>query len=69
MSSTQNSLSASEAEPVSLESAADQISGLVAGTDTESCGDFWTDNGPDVGGHTLLSRPSGPQGRRSLFRR
>ena len=32
-------------------------------------GEARTDDIDDLGGHTLLSRPPAPQGRKSLFRR
>jgi hypothetical protein len=34
-----------------------------------SCGYFGIDPGADRDGHTLLSPPPAPEGRRSLFRR
>lgn len=68
MSEVQNSLPSSD-ESASPESTPDHASGLVAGADGENCGKFRMDNGADLGGHTLLSRPPAPQGRRSLFRR
>ena len=69
MSKAQNSLPASNAEPTSPESAPDHPYGLVARADGDPCGEFGMDNDADLGGHTLLSRPPAPQGRRSLFRR
>jgi hypothetical protein len=69
MSGAQNSLPASDAESVSAESAPDRAYELAAGPGREPfCGPK-VDNGSDVSGHTLLSRPALPQGRRSLFRR
>ncbi len=69
MSEAPNSLPASEAESAFPESATEDASGLVAGADGEDCDEFGMDNGTNLGGHTLLSRPALPQGRRSLFRR
>jgi hypothetical protein len=69
MSNAQNGLPASDAVPASAESAPDDASGLGAGADGEAGGEFGMDDGADLGGHTLLSRPAAPQGRRSLFRR
>jgi hypothetical protein len=64
MSNGQNCLPASHAEPGSLKS--DDIS--EARVYGENCGEAGIDDSADLGGHTLLSRPSAP-GRRSLFRR
>ncbi len=69
MSQAQNGLSASNAKPASPESVPDHAYGLVARADGEPCGGFGKDDDADLGGHTLLSRPPAPQGRRSLFRR
>jgi hypothetical protein len=60
-------LSASDAEPAAADSVSDDASG--PGADHKGCGEFGMDDGADLGGHTLLSRPPTPQGRRSLFRR
>ena len=69
MSEAQNSLPASDAESVSAESAPDRTYGPAAEAGGEPSGGFRMESGSDVGGHTLLSRPAVPQGRRSLFRR
>ena len=69
MSEAQNSIPASDAESVSAESAPDRAYVLAAGDGGEPSGGFRTESGSDIGGHTLLSRPAVPQGRRSLFRR
>ena len=69
MSEAQNSLPASETESVSAGSAPDRAYGLAAEAGGEPSGGFRTESGSDLGGHTSLSRPAVPQGRRSLFRR
>jgi hypothetical protein len=67
MSEAQDGRPASHAGPA--EPAPDYASGMVKVADGEHCGEFQMDNGADLGGRALLSRPSAPQGRRSLFRR
>lgn len=65
MSNAQNSLLASGTGPDRPEPMQDAppVSATMAH------GEVRTDDGADLGGHTLLSRPPVPQGRRSLFRR
>ena len=69
MSEAQNRISASDAEPESGELTPDYASELMAAADGAPGGEFGSDKVGDLGGHTLLSRRSSPQGRRSLFRR
>lgn len=69
MSETQNSLPASRAEPESLDSAMNALSGQLAGAAGDSCDEFGIDQSNKLGAHRLLSPPIAPQGRRSLFRR
>jgi len=69
MNDTQNSLPRSGAKPGSPESKQDHASRLMGKANGEIRSEFRMDNGTDLGGHTLLSRPSAQQGRRSLFRR
>ncbi len=69
MSEAENSLPDSHAEAGSLQPTPVETSGLETGQDGGPCGESELGNGADLGGHTLLSRPHGPQGRRSLFRR
>ena len=69
MSTTANSLAFSAAEaafPDSLPSLSHEPTELSKG---EATGELGMDDGADLGGHGLLSRPALPQGRRSLFRR
>ncbi len=65
----QNSLQAIGAEPASRESIDDRPSDLMMVADGDHRGEFGMDNGAAPSGHTWLSRPPAPQGRRSLFRR
>ncbi len=69
MNQSQNGRPASNAEPTSPESAPDHVYGLVTRAGDEPSGEFGMDNDAGSGGHTLLSRPPLPQGRKSLFRR
>jgi hypothetical protein len=69
MSDAQNSLSGTDAEPGSPESERDHASGLMGMPNGENRTELQMEDGADLGGHTLLSRPSAQQGRRSLFRR
>ncbi len=69
MSKDQDSLPARSAEPASPDLVSDHPSGPVAMAHGEAWGEHGMDDGAGLGGHTLLSRPSPPQGRRSLFRR
>jgi len=69
MNTDPDSLKAGDAEPASPEAVSELGCGLVAGANREPCGEFGINDGADLGGHTLLSRPAVPQGRRSLFRR
>jgi hypothetical protein len=69
MSEIQNSLTANNAEPTSAKSTPNDAYGLAAAADSERREELGMDNEADLGGHTLLSRPQAPQGRRSLFRR
>jgi hypothetical protein len=66
MSETQNSPPSSDAGPASADRACDGSSVPAGSADGEA---FGMDEGSDLGGHTLLSRPPAPRGRRSLFRR
>lgn len=60
MNKVPNSLQASDAESDLAESVPEATgSDCVDGTDERT----------ELGGHTLLSRPESPRGRRSLFRR
>ena len=70
MRDIQNSLPVSHATPGSLDSAMNDTSGRVAEADGNSCSKFVTDQRGELGGNGgLLTRPTAPQGRRSLFRR
>jgi hypothetical protein len=69
MNDTQNSLPSGDAEPGSPEFEPDHASGLMGMANGENRTEFRMEDGVDLGGHTLLSRPSAQQGRRSLFRR
>ena len=69
MSETQNSLPSSHSEAGSRDCTMNDTSELVEGVGGKPCSEFGIDEGGELGGHTLLSRPSAPQGRRSLFRR
>ena len=67
MSKAANSLTVSDAESVTSEPLPD--SSTVALTQGEVAGEPGVGPGADLAGHGLLSRPTPPQGRRSLFRR
>ena len=69
MSDAQNSLSGTDAEPGSPEPERDHASGLMGMQNGENRTELRMEDGADLGGHTLLSRASAHQGRRSLFRR
>jgi len=69
MSDAQNSLSGTDAEPGSPESERENASGLMGMQNGENRTELRMEDGADLGGHTLLSRPAAHQGRRSLFRR
>ena len=69
MHKVQNGTPAGNAWSTSTESAPNDASNSAAAVEGESCEDLGIDNEADASGHTLLSRPQGPQGRRSLFRR
>lgn len=69
MSDAQNSLSGTDTELGSAKSERDHASALMGMPNGENQTEFRMEDGVDLGGHTLLSRPSAPQGRRSLFRR
>lgn len=69
MSKAQDSLPASDAGPASPDPVPDRLSGPVAMAHGEAWGEPGMDDGAGSGGHTLLSRPSPPEGRRNLFRR
>lgn len=69
MSTAQISLPASHAVPASPDPVPDYNSDAVAIAHGKAWNEPETDDGAGSGGHTLLSRPPAPQGRRSLFRR
>ena len=69
MSEVQNGRPATQAEPGSEEYMPRPAPGMAAGADGKDCGERGTDNADDLGGHTMMCRPSASQGRRSLFRR
>jgi hypothetical protein len=69
MSKAQDSLPTSNAKPASPDPVPGHSSAPVAMAHGEAWGEPGMDDGAGSGGHTLLSRPSLPQGRRSLFRR
>lgn len=69
MSETQNSVISSQSEAGSRDRTMNDTSGRVEGAGGKPRGEFEIDEGGELGGHTLLSRPPAPQGRRSLFRR
>jgi hypothetical protein len=68
MSKSENGPLAMEVDPISAEAGSGYGSGLPA-VDGERYGEPVSEDGADLGGHTLLSRSPAPQGRRSLFRR
>jgi hypothetical protein len=65
MSTTANSLASIAAEAASP----DTLPSLSRDSTALANGELGMDDGADLGGHGLLSRPALPQGRRSLFRR
>lgn len=69
MRETQNSLPDSRAEPSPLDTSMKNTSGRVARADGNPCDEFGGYENGDLGAHRLLSRPTVPEGRRSLFRR
>jgi hypothetical protein len=69
MSKIQTGLPARAAEPVSAKRIPDRSFGPVAKPDGEAWGALGEGNAAGEGAHKLLSRPTAPQGRRSLFRR
>ena len=69
MSKAQESCPATGAEPAAAVSAAAHGYGPAARPDGAPGGDIGRNDGADLGGHTSLSRPAPPQGRRSLFGR
>lgn len=69
MNTPRDSLPASDAERVPSSSMPEHSFGPVASADRAVCAEFGRGDGAELGGHTLLSRPPAPQGRRSLFRR
>jgi hypothetical protein len=69
MSTSVNGLTVRDARSASPDSLLDHASSLPALTKGEPTGELGMDDGTNVSGHSLLSRPSLPQGRRSLFRR
>ena len=69
MSEVQNGRPVSHAKSGCEEFTPSPASGLVVGADGKDCAEFATDDGDDLGGHTMMCRPTASQGRRSLFRR
>jgi hypothetical protein len=67
MNDAKSSLQARDAAPASLRPDLDRASGPGSADAGGPCGENGTDG--ETGGHTLLSRPVAPQGRKSLFRR
>lgn len=72
MSEAQDSLTAGNSRPASSASPA-PVPSRPSGPVTMGFGGAWgeppRDDDSGLGGHTLLSRPSVSQGRRTLFRR
>jgi hypothetical protein len=68
MSDVQNSLPAGDAEHGTLKAEPSHLSGLTAMANGKHLSEFRMEDGA-YRGHTLLSGPPAPQGRRSLFRR
>lgn len=68
MSDAQNSPAGINAEPRSLEPKPNHDSRLTGFANGEKWGEFRRQDIVNPGGHTLLSRPSSQQGRKSLFR-
>jgi hypothetical protein len=69
MSKIQSGLPARAAEPASAKRIPDCSFGPAAAPDSEAWGALGEGNAAGEGVHKLLSRPTAPQGRRSLFRR
>jgi hypothetical protein len=69
MSTTANSLASIAAEAASPDTLPSLSRDSTALANGEANGELGMDDGADLGGHGLLSRPALPQGRRSLFRR
>jgi hypothetical protein len=69
MSKIQAGLPAGAPEPVLAKRIPDRSFGPVAAPDGEAWGALGEGNAAGEGAHKLLSRPTAPQGRRSLFRR
>lgn len=69
MSEVWNILQATRTEPGSWKVASDDAAVLATRVDGQPSDHVGMDKDVDLGGHTLLSRPVAPQGRRSLFRR
>ncbi len=69
MSEFRNILQASRPEPGYWKVASDEAAALATLVDGEPFDNVGMNKDGDLGGHTLLSRPVSPQGRRSLFRR
>jgi hypothetical protein len=69
MSNTQNALPAVVTEQAAFEPAPDRRSSPLAVSDGGDWSELGMDEDAGSDGHTLLSRSSAPQGRRSLFRR
>ncbi len=69
MSESQNERSTGHAEAGSAEFTPEQVSTQLAGTDGKDGWQIGTEDGADLGGHTMMGRRTASQGRRSLFRR
>jgi hypothetical protein len=69
MTDAPNGLPSGHAEPWFPESQLNVATGQMGMAAGENRNELRMEDGVDLGGHTLLSRPSAPQGRRSLFRR
>ena len=69
MSEAQEDPPANQTGPGSHMLGPDPTSAPASGAHGEPSLEYGTDNSGDLGGHTSLSRPAAPQGRRSLFRR
>jgi hypothetical protein len=69
MSKVQDSLPVSDADNTTAEPVLDLTFGPETSGREEGGGELGMDDNAGSGGHTLLSRPSPQQGRRSLFRR
>lgn len=69
MSKLQNGLGANSSETRSADFQSNDPFEALAKANGTPCEEFESDDDSDLSGHTLLSRPQAPQGRRSLFRR